>query len=105
VPIHQIRATGGGAKSALWRQLQADIYDGEVVTLAAEEGPAYGAALLAGVGAGVFADVHHAVTRCVRVTGSTQPNPDRVARYAGVYALYRQQYPLLKDSLHRLGHI
>jgi xylulokinase len=105
VPIHQIRATGGGAKSALWRQLQADIYDGEVVTLAAEEGPAYGAALLAGVGAGVFTDVHDAVARCVRVTGSTQPDPDRVARYAGVYALYRQQYPLLKDSLHRLGHI
>src|SRR3990172_7956979 len=57
VPIVQIRATGGGGRSPLWRQMQADLYNAEGVTVSAEEGPAYGAALLAGVGTGLFASV------------------------------------------------
>lgn len=103
VPIHQIRATGGGGKSALWRAMQADIYGGEVVTLAAEEGPAYGAALLAGVGAGVFADVSDAVARGVRVTGVTTADPERAARYTALHALFQAQYPALRSTMHTLG--
>ncbi|MBX0329411.1 xylulokinase [Oscillochloris sp. ZM17-4] len=95
VPAGEIRATGGGAKSRLWLQLQADIYGVEVATLAAEEGPAYGAALLAGVGAGVFADVAEAVARCVRVAGVTATNPANRAAYEEAYAAYRQVYPAL----------
>src|SRR5690606_33793312 len=82
--IEQIRVTGGGARSPLWRQMQADIYGAEVATLGAEEGPAYGAALLAGVAAGVFRDVYEAVDRCVSVTGTTAPSADAAA-YEPVY--------------------
>jgi len=105
LPIEQIRATGGGGRSALWRQMQADIYGAEVATLAAEEGPAYGAALLAGVGAGLFASVHDAVDRCVAVAGTTQPDPAAQARYEEVYAVYREVYGALRESMHRLAAV
>jgi xylulokinase len=96
VPADEIRATGGGGKSPLWLQLQADIYGAPVATLAAEEGPAYGAALLAGVGAGVFTDVGAAVAACVRVAGVTEPNPANSAAYADAYAAYDKVYPALR---------
>lgn len=105
LPITQIRATGGGARSPLWRQMQADIYGAEVVTLEAEEGPAYGAALLAGVGAGIFADVDDAVARCVRVQEHTPPDPATQARYERVYAVYRELYPALKQHMHTLTQL
>lgn len=101
----QIRATGGGGKSPLWRRLQADIYATDVATLAAEEGPAYGAALLAGVGARVFRDVDDAVARCVTLTTTTTPDEHTVARYDEVYAVYRDMYVALRDGMHRLAHL
>lgn len=103
VPIAQVRATGGGARSMLWRQMQADVYGVEVVTLAAEEGPAYGAALLAGVGAGLFADVDAAVTRCVTIADSLLPDPAAQERYAHVYTLYRSLYAALREHMHALA--
>jgi xylulokinase len=103
VPTSDVRATGGGGKSALWRQMQADIYNAPVSTLAAEEGPAYGAALLAGVGTGHFADVNDAVNRCVRVVATTQPNADVVAKYDQVYAISRHMYGHLRDDMHALA--
>ncbi len=105
VPIEEIRATGGGARSALWRQMQADIYGAEVVTLTAEEGPAYGAALLAGVGAGVFADVHAAVSQCVTSAGQTKPDEAAQHQYEKVYAIYREAYGALQTHLHALAEI
>ncbi|GAB4172568.1 MAG: xylulokinase [Roseiflexaceae bacterium] len=103
LPLGQIRATGGGGKSPLWRQMQADIYGAEVATLAAEEGPAYGAALLAGVAAGVFASVHAAADRCVRVAATTQPDPATHDRYAAIYAIYRDAYAATRDLHQRLS--
>ncbi|NTV62477.1 MAG: xylulokinase [Oscillochloris sp.] len=103
LPITEIRATGGGAKSPLWRQLQADIYATPLATLAAEEGPAYGAALLAGVGAGLFADVGEAVARCVSVAGITTPDPAAVERHAAFYAIYRSLYGQLHTSMAQLA--
>jgi xylulokinase len=103
LPLGEVRATGGGGKSALWRQMQADIYGAEVATLAAEEGPAYGAALLAGVGAGLFADVGDAVDRCVVVSGVTKPNYEAQERYDRVYAVYRELYGKLRESMHALA--
>jgi xylulokinase len=103
MPIGQIRATGGGARSPLWRQMQADTYGAEVVTLTAEEGPAYGAALLAGVGTGAFADVNDAVERCVAIAARTAPNDADQARYEQVYAIYRDLYGHLRDSMHALA--
>lgn len=102
VPLGQIRATGGGGRSPLWRQMQADIYGMEVETLTVEEGPAYGAALLAGVGAGLFSDVREAVSRCVAVANVTKPNPDTQEHYEKVYAVYRTLYAQLRESLHAL---
>ena len=105
VPTTDVRATGGGGKSPLWRQMQADIYNAPVSTLAAEEGPAYGAALLAGVGTGHFADVNDAVTRCVRVVATTQPNPTMVAKYNQIYAIYRTMYSHLSADMHALAQL
>ncbi len=101
--IGQIRATGGGGRSPLWRQMQADIYNAEVVTLKAEEGPAYGAAMLAGVGAGLFPDVDLVVASGVVVTGSTQPDPANQPAYEKTYAIYRDLYPALQESMRALG--
>jgi xylulokinase len=102
VPTTDIRATGGGGKSPLWRQLQADIYGAPLHILAAEEGPAYGAALLAGVGAGVYTDVQQAVESGVRVVDTTEPNAAAVQHYDAVYAVYREVYGQLRETMHRL---
>jgi xylulokinase len=105
LPLGEVRATGGGGRSPLWRQMQADIYGAPVATLAAEEGPAYGAALLAGVGAGLFADVHAAVERCVRVSSTTEPDSAAQARYRQAYAVYHDLYGALRDDMHRLAEL
>jgi len=105
LPISQVRATGGGARSSLWRQIQADIYGSEVATLVAEEGPAYGAALLAGVGSGVFANVEAAVDQCVAVAGVIAPDPAAQVRYEAIYPLYRELYTTLREHMHQLAAI
>jgi xylulokinase len=105
VPVEQIRATGGGGRSPLWRQMQADIYGAEVVSLRAEEGPAYGAALLAGVGAHVFGSVVAAADQSVAVATTTQPDPKTSAAYERVYHVYKDLYPAMQASMHALGAI
>jgi len=105
LPIGQIRATGGGGRSALWRQMQADIYGAEVVTLRAEEGPASGAALLAGVGAGIFSSVDEATRNAVVVTSTTSPNAAAQQRYEKVYEQYADLYSSLKNAMHALNEI
>ena len=74
VPVTNIRLGGGGARSPLWRQIQADVYGHAVEVLQAEEGAAYGAALLAGVGAGIWSSVDEACERCVRVSKQMEPD-------------------------------
>ncbi len=103
--IEQVRVSGGGAKSPLWRQILADVLDVELVTVNTTEGAAYGAALLAGVGAGVWPDVDAACRTCVRPAGSTGPRPAEVDRYEDYYGLYRQLYPALKPIWHRLNDL
>ena len=101
--IRQVRVSGGGARSALWRQILADVFNSELVTINTTEGAAYGAALLAGVGAGYWPDVDQACQAGIRITGSTQPVSSTVAGYESTYQLYRQLYPALKDISHQLG--
>ncbi len=103
VPIEQVRASGGGAKSPLWRQIQADVFGAELVLINVTEGAAMGAALLAGVGAGVYRDIREAVDACVRVTSSTAPNPEAAAIYERSYPLYRNLYPALKPTFDALA--
>ena len=96
VPVRSIRLGGGGARSALWRQIQADIYGHEVETVEAEEGAAYGAAILAGVGAGLWSSVDAACNAIIRVTQRIPARPEVVAQMNGSYAAYRRVYPATK---------
>jgi xylulokinase len=101
--IRQVRVSGGGAKSPLWRQILADVLAVELVTVTTTEGAAYGAALLAGAGVGVWPNVETACQRTVQLTGSTQTQPQVAARYEEAYAYYRQLYPALKSISHGLS--
>ena len=103
--IHQVRASGGGARSELWRQIQADIFNTELVTINVTEGAAYGAALLAGVGAGVYGDVEEACDRAIRVVTSVQPAPERAAIYEAYYPVYRALYHALKPSFDAVSEV
>jgi xylulokinase len=96
--IEQVRVSGGGARSSLWRQILADVLNVELVTVNTTEGAAYGAALLAGVGAGAWPDVPAACEATVRITGRTTPVEERVARYAALYPHYRSLYPVLRET-------
>jgi xylulokinase len=100
--IRQVRASGGGAKSALWRQILASVLDAELVTVNTTEGAAYGAALLAGVGAGAWSDVPAACTATIKITGSQQPDPAQVGLYGSSYNVYRELYPALKSSFWKM---
>jgi xylulokinase len=96
VPARTVRLGGGGARSPLWRQIQADVYGYPVETVEAEEGAAYGAALLAGVGGGVWKTVDEACDQVVRVAGRVAPNESDRTTMAEQYARYRALYPALK---------
>ena len=96
--------SGGGAKSHLWRQILADVLNVELVTVNTAEGAAYGAALLGGVGAGIWPDVDTACQTVVMQTGSTLPQPETVAQYEQIYALYGQLYPSLLQVSHGLSN-
>ncbi|HEY3618272.1 MAG TPA: xylulokinase [Candidatus Sulfotelmatobacter sp.] len=99
IPVTSIRLGGGGAKSSLWRQIQADAYGHEVEIVAAEEGAAYGAAILAGVGAGVWESVDEACDSVVRVAARIRPNPADSKTMQRSYRTYRKLYPALRQAL------
>jgi len=105
IPIDQIRAAGGGARSELWRQIQADVNGAPIVTINVDEGPAFGAALLAGVGTGMFASVEEACDATVRVVSETAPRPDFVKRYSRYYGLYQKLYPSMRPHFKRLTRL
>jgi xylulokinase len=96
VPVSSIRLGGGGARSKLWRQIQADVYGHSVEVVEAEEGAAYGAALLAGVGAGVWSSVDSACEVAVRVAQEVHPNPATVPVMQKQYEAFRRVYPALR---------
>jgi xylulokinase len=95
--ISQVRVTGGGARSPLWRQILADVFQAEIVTVNTVEGAAFGAALLAGTGTGAFRSVESACDATVQVTGTTKPGKDQNI-YETLYPLYRELYPMLKTT-------
>lgn len=101
--ITQVRVSGGGARSPLWRQILADILGSELVTVNTTEGAAYGAALLAGVGAGIWPTVDAACDATIRLTGSTTPNPGAVQHYNQAYQVYRELYPTLQGIFPQLA--
>ena len=96
VPVESIRLGGGGARSRVWRQIQADVYGREVEIVEADEGAAYGAALLAGVGGGAWASVDEACAASVRVRERTQPDAERARVMDERYKIFQSIYPALR---------
>jgi xylulokinase len=96
----QIRASGGGTASPVWRQILADVLGAELATVSTTEGAAFGAAMLAAVGAGWHPNVEDAADAFVRVSPAASPGPD-ADRYAEVHAAYRELYPALAPTFHR----
>ena len=100
--IQQIRVSGGGAQSSLWRQILADVMNVELVTVNTTEGACYGAALLAGVGAKMWSSVREACRSLIHTVDRTQPIPANVSAYEPYYQAYRSLYPALKSTNHFL---
>ena len=96
VPVDRLRLGGGGARSPLWRQIQADVYAHEVQIVEAEEGAAYGAAILAGVGAGAWKNVDEACDAVIRVAHRVRPVPENCTVLHRNYQTYRRIYPALR---------
>lgn len=94
--IGQIRAIGGGARSALWRQMQADVFGAPVAGMGEGGGPAYGTAALAAVGAGMFGDVKEAIGAWVSTETISDPDPTRMRVYDELYGQWRGLYPSLR---------
>ncbi len=105
VGVRQIRASGGGAKSAFWRQMQADMFGKTVVRMAADEGPAYGVALLAAVGAGEFKNVVEACEATVKTANQTKPNAAARRRYNEAFPVYQQLYRSLRDDFRAIAEL
>ena len=99
----KIVSVGGGAKNPDWLQIQADIFDAEIVTLTAEQGPGLGAAMLAAVGLGWFSDLQSASEVFVSYQKGAVPKPENVAKYAKLYRSYRKVYPATKELCHELA--
>jgi len=96
---------GGGAKSGVWRQIISDVFNTKIVTLNIEEGPAYGAALLAGVGAGIYKSVGEATSRTIKEVSQTDPIGENVRKYKDLYKVYKSLYEDLKRDFEELHAI
>ncbi len=97
VPLSSVRVSGGGARSALWRQILADIFGKRVVTLETQEGSAYGAALLALVGTGAYGSVAEVCRAAIRETASVNHRDGNARIYAEGHRTYQSLYPALKN--------
>ncbi len=105
LPIEQVRASGGGARSPLWRQIQADISGHTHVTINVDEGPALGVAILAGVGTSVYPSVEVACRQVIRISSQTTPDDQRHDAYNRYYPVYRSLYANLKIDFARVAQI
>jgi xylulokinase len=105
IDIEEIRAIGGGAKSEIWQSILADIFGEEINLLNVEEGPAFGAALIAGVGVGAFDSFEEAENKMINVKKTIAPDPENVEKYEKYYKIYRDLYPSLKGNFKELSEI
>lgn len=105
IPIREIRLSGGGARSEFWRQMQSDLYGRRVVTTNAEEGPAYGAALLAAAGTGAYKGVVEACTATIKNVTSTDPQAEAKRIYTKCYPMYGRLYKSLKNDFAELQRL
>ena len=105
VDVGQVRASGGGGKSPLWRQMQADVFGSEICTINASEGPAFGVAILAGVGSGVYKSVPEACEATIQVKTKQQADQAMTAKYNEYYKLYKNLYQSLKQDFKTLAKL
>jgi len=98
VPVKEIRVSGGGAKSQLWKQILADSFGQKACTINAEQGPAYGVALLAAVGDGAYKDIEEACKATIYVVEKTSPQKAAQKKYDAGFRVYQQLYPALMRS-------
>lgn len=105
IPIREIRLSGGGARCDFWRQMQSDVYGRRVVTINAEEGPAYGVALLAAAGTGHYKSVVEACTATIKVATGTDPQAEAKRVYTKSYPLYGRLYKSLKTDYAELARL
>jgi len=103
ISIGNVRASGGGAKSEVWRQIQADVFGLPLSTIGIDEGPALGAALLAGVGVGTYTSVEEACDAVVKTQPAARVDETDAAIYDRLYASYGELYPALKSTFARLS--
>jgi len=101
----EVRITGGGAKSKVWQQMMADIFKVEVKTIQADEGPAFGAAIIAAVGGKIFDSFDEATKEFVKLGKSIEPIPKNSEIYDELYDIYRSLYKPLKDKYEKLFEI
>lgn len=105
VPVKQIRASGGGSKSPLWRQIQADVFGEKLVTINSQEGAAYGVALLAAVGSGAYKDVVEACSATIRVVSQTSPKAAAKKQHDAAFPVYQQLYQSLKSDFKAIAKL
>ncbi len=103
VEIDRIRINGGGAKSPLWCKIIADVLNVKVDKINSTEGPAFGAAILAAVGCGRYANVEEATGKLIKVTGTTEQDPEEVERYNRKYEVFKELYPALKGIYDKMA--
>jgi xylulokinase len=101
--VKQIRASGGGAKNPFWRQMQADVFGKPVTAMVADEGAAYGAALLATVGAGHYGDIVEACAATIKTADQCKPSAKAKKVYDQAFPIYQELYRKLKDEFVKLG--
>jgi xylulokinase len=102
VPVRHIRASGGGSKSPFWRQLQADVFGKPVTAMVADEGPAYGVALLAAVGAGHYKNISEACQATIKTSSETKPILKNRKVYDKTFPVFQGLYSALKDEFPKL---
>lgn len=103
VPVKQILASGGGSKSPLWRQIQADVFGQSAFTINAEQGPAYGVALLAAVGAGAYKNIEEACAATIKVVSETPPQKVAKKAYDAGFPVYQDLYRSLKGDFKKIA--
>lgn len=101
----EMLACGGGGSSPLWRQMLADVYGCPVKTVVSKEGPALGAAILAGVGAGLYPNVQEACREMIQTNPAQQPDAQASEQYERFYQVYQSLYPALRESFQRLSKL
>lgn len=105
IDVTQVRVTGGGAKNRFWQQMQADIYQTEVATMSVEEGPALGAALMAGVGAGWYDAIDEISDTVARVHEIIEPDSKKAVQYNEFYSYFKTLYPALRKNFQTIHTI